>query len=230
MIAGIYTRVSTSTQASEGFSIQAQEKELKAYAKKYDIEVYKVYTDAGKSGSNTDRPAFQEMLSDAENGLFDIILIYKFDRLSRNLIDQELTIRQLKKVGVEVNSITEESDTLIRQIRGAVSEDEVRKIVERSGMVKLSRAKDGYHMGQSPFGYSIGEDKILYPNEDAFKVKLIFDEFAKPKDEKNISKLIKEIGISRQTAYNIIKNPIYRGFIVFRGFQYEGKHKPIMDD
>lgn len=228
--AALYMRVSTREQAQKGTSIEAQDNELKRYAEKHNIEITGTYSDDGYSGTTTDRPKFQEMLSDAENGLFEIILIWKYDRFSRNLIDQEITILQLKKLNVSVESITEDGDILIRQIRGAVSEDEVRKTLQRSKLVKDMRAKQGYHLGRAPMGYSFDKNHDLQINSDSGKVLRIYQKCRnrKGKHKTNISRMARAYGITTDTIYNILKNPIYKGYVTYQGKQFQGRHEPIL--
>lgn len=226
--AALYMRVSTREQAQKGTSTEAQKHELKRYAEEHDIEIIGIYCDDGYSGTTTNRPKFQEMLSDAENGLFDIILIWKYDRFSRNLIDQEITILQLKKLNVSVNSITEDGDTLIRQIRGAVNQDELKKTLERSSTVKLMRAKQGYHLAASPFGYSFNENHDLQQNEDAPTVLKIYNECL-GENKINVSKIAKSHNVSRFIVKNIMNNSTYRGLITYKNTEYRGRHQAIIN-
>src|SRR5690625_4402557 len=78
----IYIRVSTLEQAREGYSITVQEERLRAYAKARGYTVVKVYSDPGHSGANLNRPALQEMLHQIKQGVADVILVYKLDRIS----------------------------------------------------------------------------------------------------------------------------------------------------
>ena len=81
----IYTRVSTDIQAEKEFSsCEAQEQKIRAFVKSQDNwQIAKVYTDAGYTGANTNRPALQELLEDIKQNKIDIILSYKIDGLTR---------------------------------------------------------------------------------------------------------------------------------------------------
>ncbi|HEV1977129.1 TPA: recombinase family protein, partial [Streptococcus pneumoniae] len=83
----IYVRVSTTNQVEEGYSIDEQKDKLSSYCDIKDWNVYKVYTDGGFSGSNTDRPALESLIKDAKKRKFDTVLVYKLDRLSRSQKD-----------------------------------------------------------------------------------------------------------------------------------------------
>ena len=112
----IYVRVSSEEQARDGYSIDAQIKALKDYAIKNDIflEEQYIYKDEGISGRKAEkRPAFMEMIKTAKSKpkKFDVILVHKFDRFSRNREDSIVYKSLLKKeCGINVISITEHLD------------------------------------------------------------------------------------------------------------------------
>ena len=74
-------------------------------------EQYKVYTDRGYSGKNTDRPAFAEMMNDIENGVIGKVVVYKLDRISRSILDFSNMMEQFGKHKVEFVSTTEKFNT-----------------------------------------------------------------------------------------------------------------------
>uniref|UniRef100_UPI0035A15CA6 recombinase family protein n=1 Tax=Jeotgalibaca porci TaxID=1868793 RepID=UPI0035A15CA6 len=92
MRTAIYVRVSTQEQANEGYSVGEQEERLKAYCIAKGWTVYKVYTDGGFSGANTERPALKQMLIDIKNKKVNAVVVYKLDRLSRSQKDTLLLI------------------------------------------------------------------------------------------------------------------------------------------
>ena len=75
----LYVRVSTLEQANEGYSIKEQESRLRAYSESKDYQIIKVYTDAGQTGANLNRPAMQEMIKNITS--VDLVLVYKLDSL-----------------------------------------------------------------------------------------------------------------------------------------------------
>ena len=110
--AALYVRVSTTEQANEGYSIQAQTERLKNYAKAKDYFIIKTYTDPGFSGAKLDRPALQEMIKDIENNQIDIVLVYKLDRLSRSQKNTLFLIEDVfLKNNVDFVSMQESFDT-----------------------------------------------------------------------------------------------------------------------
>ena len=81
----IYVRVSTEDQRKDGFSLQAQKRQLLSLIdSNSNFELYKVYEEVG-SGGDLNRPVLKELLSDMEESKFDVVLVWKIDRLSRSL-------------------------------------------------------------------------------------------------------------------------------------------------
>ena len=108
----IYVRVSTTKQEEEGYSIDEQKAKLSSYCSIKDWSVYKIYTDGGFSGSNTERPALERLIKDAKERKFDTVLVYKLDRLSRSQKDTLYLIEEVFiKNDIEFLSLQENFDT-----------------------------------------------------------------------------------------------------------------------
>jgi DNA invertase Pin-like site-specific DNA recombinase len=105
---GIYLRVSTSGQ-----STQAQETELRQYARRRGWRVHKVYADRGFSGVKASRPALDELLSDCRRRRLDVVLVWKFDRFARSLRQLVTALEEFRKLGVNFISATEGIDTTV---------------------------------------------------------------------------------------------------------------------
>ena len=109
--AAIYCRVSTLHQVDKD-SLPMQRQDMINYAKYVlGIEEYEVFEDAGYSGKNTDRSAFQAMMERIESGEFSHVLVWKIDRISRNLLDFATMYARCKKLGVTFVSKNEQFDT-----------------------------------------------------------------------------------------------------------------------
>ena len=109
--AAIYIRVSTQYQTDRA-SLPVQSEELINYAKyALNISSYEVFEDAGFSAKNTDRPAYQQMIARVRNGEFTHVLVWKIDRISRNLLDFTAMYQELKNLGVTFISKNEQFDT-----------------------------------------------------------------------------------------------------------------------
>lgn len=106
MKAALYLRVSTSDQTTLN-----QELELKKYCENNDIEVYKIYRDEGISGSKTTRPQLDLMLQDMRNKLFEVIIVWKFDRLGRSTAHLLQVLEELKNKDVRLIATSQNIDT-----------------------------------------------------------------------------------------------------------------------
>lgn len=128
----IYARVSTDKQ-----DVAMQLRELREYIKKRKWSVFKEFIDRGYTGSNIKRPAFQAMLSAAHKRQFDVLLVWKLDRMSRSMKDLVSTLDKLGELGIDFVSYQNEMDTttstgkLIFHVLGAVAEFERDIISER---------------------------------------------------------------------------------------------------
>ena len=112
-IVAIYVRVSTGYQVDKD-SLPFQKKELKAYCKHIlhvDMSRVEIFEDAGRSGKNTKRPAYERMMQKVRAGLVSHVLVYKIDRISRNLVDFSLMYDDFKYNRVTFISLNEQFDT-----------------------------------------------------------------------------------------------------------------------
>lgn len=157
----IYTRVSTAMQIDRD-SLQVQKKELITYADLIlGIKDYEIFEDPGYSGKNTDRPAYQKMMSRIRRGEFTHLLVWKIDRISRNVLDFAALYQELKKLGVVFVSKNEQFDTgtaigeAMLKIILVFAELERNMTAERVSAVMLSRANSGqWNGGRVPYGYN----------------------------------------------------------------------------
>ena len=95
MNVALYPRVSTTEQAKEGYSIREQIDRLTKYCDAMGWHIYKIYSDPGYSGANTQRPGLQEMIKDIKLKRVSKVVVYKLDRLSRSQLD---TLYLIEKV------------------------------------------------------------------------------------------------------------------------------------
>ena len=110
--AALYQRVSSEEQI-EGYSLDAQDRAGRLYCQTHGWEVVQVYRDEGRSARTDDlakRPAFQQMLADAEAGLIDVVVVHKLDRFARNRRVAFEAFERLGKARVGFVSFTEQMD------------------------------------------------------------------------------------------------------------------------
>ncbi|MGN0134622.1 MAG: recombinase family protein, partial [Anaerotignum sp.] len=162
-----YIRVSTQEQALEGYSIDAQKERLTSYCKAKGWTLSAEYIDGGFSGSNLERPQMQKLISDISLGLFDGVLVYKLDRLSRSQKDTLYLIEDVfLKNNISFVSLNENFDTSTpfgRAMIGILSvfaQLEREQIKERTRMGLEERIKKGHHHSYAPFGYRLTESGL----------------------------------------------------------------------
>lgn len=240
----LYVRVSTTSQLEEGYSIEEQKAKLESYCDIKDWHVYKVYTDGGFSGSTTERPALEQLIKDAQSKLFDTVLVYKLDRLSRSQKDTLYLIEDIfLKNNIEFVSLLENFDTSTpfgRAVIGLLSvfaQLEREQIKERMQLGKLGRAKSGKSMmwAKTSYGYDYNKETgSMTVNEyEALAVKGIFTSYlagmsiTKLRDKIN-EKYPKQPAWSYRTIRGILANPVYCGLNQYKGQTFQGTHKAII--
>lgn len=209
----IYVRVSTNTQAEEGYSIDEQVDKLSSYCKIKNWQVYDVYKDGGFTGSNTHRPALERLIKEAENKAFDTVLVYKLDRLSRSQKDTLYLIEDVFLANdIDFVSLLENFDTstpfgkAMIGILSVFAQLEREQIKERMMLGKLGRAKSGKYMAWINPAYGYNYDKksqktTVIPSQ-AIIIKRIFDEFINGKPIAKIaSDLNKEGKYGKTTSW-----------------------------
>ena len=245
---GIYVRVSTQEQAKEGYSIGEQTDRLKKFAEAHDWIVVRVYTDAGHSGADTDRPALQDMLQDIRNGKLDKVLVYKLDRLSRSQKDTLSLIEdEFLPHGTDFESMSEKLDTSTPQgrlflgILAAFAQLEREVIRERMSMGMEARIKEGKWKGgaHAPFGYDYEKalDKLVINEQEATIVKHIFEAFTEGTNMYQIRNemvdkglRLKNGGCDIRTIKYILMNKTYCGYLKSKDQWFKGLHDPIIDE
>lgn len=95
--AAVYIRVSTQEQAQEGYSVGEQRERLIAYCKAHDWAIADIYVDGEYSRANLNRPAIQKLMKETQK--FDVVLVYKLDRLSRSQRDTLYLIEEIFYLG-----------------------------------------------------------------------------------------------------------------------------------
>ena len=247
MRVALYPRVSGHEQ-EDNYSVPEQIKRMKAYCEARGWTVYKIYTDSGYSGSSLDRPGVQTLIKDAEKHLFDMVLVYKLDRLSRSQKDTLYLVEDVfDKHGVYFTSITENFDTstptgkAFLGILSVFAQFERESIRERTMMGKKARAEEGkWHGGSTqPIGYDYSvEDDMLYINEyEAMQIREIVDLFLKRTPVKTIARMMSEKGYKHKhgeweakTIKRMLTNPVYIGILQSKNGNYPGNHKTILDE
>ena len=223
--AGVYIRVSTEDQAREGFSLGEQKEKLLALCKFKELDVYKVYEDAGVSAKDMEhRPQFQQMLQDMKDGKINYIVAYKLDRITRSVRDLEELITLLEQYGCyllcdrdDVNTSTANGKFFVRMLT-VLSQLEIEIVSERTKFGLNGAIKSGHIPGQRPFGYTKSEEKkmVIDPTTRPY-VEKIFNMYLEGKSFQQIANYFNDNNIYPEkewrdtTISKIIDNRIYTG-------------------
>lgn len=260
--AAVYIRVSTDEQAREGYSLDAQLKAIKKYAQNNNILIDSkyIFSDEGISGRKAEkRPAFMEMIKQAKSKPrnFDVILVHKFDRFSRNREDSVVYKSLLKKeYGIPVISISEplDPDDKMSVIMEAFLEAMAEYYsLNLSGEVKkgqLEKHSKGELQTNPSFGYNVSNNMLIINQNEAKVVKMIFEQYAI--ENLTIMQIARNVNLlniktkrgsrfENRTINYILNNPVYIGKLRYtpgrkNSYNYddpntilvEGKHEPII--
>lgn len=226
----IYARFSTEMQRDE--SIDAQVRAVQEYANRNDIVIVDQYVDRAKSATTDNRPAFQQMIADAAKNKFEVVLVHKLDRFSRNRNDSIAYRMQLKRHGISLISALEYIDEdspesiILESVLEAMAEYYSRNLAREVEKGKRENALKGKHVGGvPPLGYDLERTtmKLLLNPKETECVKLIFKMYL---EGKGYSKIIDELNLFGYTTksgmkfganslQSIIRNPKYSGVYTY---------------
>lgn len=234
----IYARVSTTEQAEEGYSIDEQIRLLKVWCGQQGYTVHKEYLDRGLSGKSIKgRPALQQLMSDARQKDFDIVLVWKMNRLARNILDLLKIVNLLEQKNIAFRSYSESYETatpsgkLQFHMMAAIAEFERGNIAENVKMGMIARAKEGSWNGGQVLGYDSIEfasdnkkrksTKLVINEKEAQTVRRIFELYTGGHGYKSIANKVNKEGhrskkgnlFSINAIKTILSNPVYVGFI-----------------
>lgn len=233
----LYTRVSTIEQSEEGYSIDEQERLLRSWAEKNNYEVYKCYSDRGISGKDIkNRPALKELLKDAEEKKFDMVISWKINRISRKLADVLKIVDILEKNDITFKSYSEpfETDTpagkMQFQMMALIGEFERGTIAQNVKMGMCAKAKSGEWCGGRVLGYDLvpidsqegakrKKNRLTINEKEAEAVRFIFNEYVNGKGYKAITNQLNKLSYKTKKGNDfsvgsireILTNPVYIG-------------------
>ena len=165
-----YIRVSTTMQATDGVSLDAQRAKIEAWAMLNDYDLKAIHVDAGISGKKTqNRPGLQSAINELGKG--DALVVYSLTRLSRSVRDTMDISDHLGKIGADLVSLSEKIDTtsaagkMVFRMLSVMAQFESDQISERVKFGMDYKKSQGGSMGTADFGYSVGSDGKLVENE-----------------------------------------------------------------
>lgn len=229
----VYARFSSDNQRDE--SIDAQIRAAEDYARRNDMQIVEVYKDKAKSATTDKRPDFQRMMEDSEKGLFDVLIVHKLDRFSRDKYDNAYYKRRLRKSGVTVVSVLENLDDspesiMMESVLEGMAMYYSRNLAREVMKGMRENAYQCKHTGgQPPLGYNVDPKTKQYiiDEGEAEVVRLMFHMYL---DGCGYDKIISELNgrgyktkrgkpFGKNSIHDILANEKYSGTYVFNRAQ-----------
>jgi site-specific DNA recombinase len=255
----VYTRVSTEYGLDQEFnSLDAQHEASEAYIRSQTHDGWTMvrtrYDDGGYSGGSTERPALQTLLADIRDRRIDVVVVYKVDRLTRSLADFAKLVELFDAHGVSFVSVTQQFNTTTSMGRLTLNvllsfaqfEREVtgERIRDKIG---ASKRRGLWVGGMVPLGYVSRDKKLVVEDEEAERVRTIFQRYLELGSiglllgdlrERGILTKVRHLSDGRTVggipftrgplAY-LLRNRFYIGEVVFKGQICPAEHPPILD-
>ena len=230
MRAAAYCRFSSSNQREE--SIDAQLRAIYKYMDEHEYTPVGDYIDMALTGTNTDRPNFQRMIEDAKKGLFDVVIVHKMDRFSRNVRDTLNIESELALYGVKVISVIEQfSDTPEGQLQQIIqlgvgqyySQNLAREVMKG---LKENAFKAIHNGGIAPLGYDVDPEtkKYIINEHEASGIRIMFEKIIQGWSYRELAEYLNLLGYrtkignkfsANSSFYDLLTNPKYKGEYVF---------------
>ena len=240
----IYLRVSTTEQVEFGSSLATQEATCLEYAKRQDITVLRLFIEKGESAKTTDRTELKKLLDFIQTRHTDIdyLIVFKLDRLARNLVDYTNLVSILSKYGIILKSATETigetpEGKLMQNVIASFAQFDNDQKSQRTTIGMKHMLEQGGWVNLAPYGYKnerINNIPSLVFTTDKKIVEKIFNDFLSGKKQYEIVNDFKNIGIkiSFQKVSTILANPVYAGIVnsILLDKPVKGMHKPIINE
>ena len=244
----VYTRKSSEEGLDMEFnSLDAQREACEAYIASQRAEGWVLvrdhYDDGGVSGGTLERPALKRLVADIQEGLVDVVVVYKIDRLSRSLVDFTKLVEVFDANNVTFVSVTQAFNTttsmgrLTLNILLSFAQFEREVIGERiRDKVAASRKRGMWMGGFVPLGYDVRDRKLVVNEVEAALVRRIFRGFVEIESATRLVQALRTEGattkrgrpLTKSDAYRILSNRVYLGDAVHKGTAYPGEHDAII--
>lgn len=251
MRAALYARVSSEEQV-EGYSIDAQRRAFQTLLQTRGWTAYREYVDEGKSARTDNinrRPAFKEMVDDALAKKFDVLVVHKLDRFSRNLRITLEYFDKLLKAGVTFISINEQMDFTTPSgkvhlaLLGAFAQYYSDNLSQETKRGWHERRAQGLYCGLLPFGAMKGGDGVPVPHPDTHPgLVMAFELAAQGKSDREVAMALNTAGyrtagnqgnrpFPRDTVRDMLQNRFYLGELPDGNNGWvKGKHQPFISE
>src|ERR1035437_6517712 len=255
----IYTRKSSEEGLEQDFnSLHAQREACEAFIKSQAGEGWRLvktaYDDGGLSSVTMERPALQHLLADINQGLIDVAVVYKVDRLTRSLTDFAKMVEVFDARGVSFVAVTQQFNTttsmgrLTLNVLLSFAQFEREVTGERiRDKIAASKQKGMWMGGLVPLGYDVIDRRLEVNQSEAQTVLEIFRRYLELGSVRLLMEDLNHRGIRskvrvakngrqsggnsffRGALYSLLSNPIYVGEIQHKGVRHPGLHQPIVD-
>jgi DNA invertase Pin-like site-specific DNA recombinase len=232
----VYTRKSSEEGLEQEFnSLHAQREACESYIASQRAEgwvlVRDQYDDGGISGGTLERPALKQLLADIEDGLVDVVVVYKIDRLSRSLMDFSKLVEIFDRNGVTFVSVTQSFNTttsmgrLTLNILLSFAQFEREVTAERiRDKIRASRQKGMWMGGIVPLGYRVDNRKLVIEETEAATVRMIFERFVSIGSATVLAKTLAAENVRTRSGklidkgflYKLLNNRVYIGEAVHK--------------
>ncbi|NOX41258.1 MAG: recombinase family protein, partial [Alphaproteobacteria bacterium] len=244
----VYTRKSSEEGLEQEFnSLHAQREACEAYIASQRSAGWALirehYDDGGVSGGTLERPGLKLLLADIEDGLINVVVVYKIDRLSRSLMDFSKLVEVFDRNSVTFVSVTQSFNTttsmgrLTLNILLSFAQFEREVTGERiRDKIAASRKKGMWMGGTVPLGYDVKDRRLVINKAEAKTVRLVFERFAEIGSATVLARELRANGtttkqgkpITKNYIYRLLNNRVYIGETVHKGQSYPGQHKGII--
>ena len=255
----IYTRKSSEEGLEQDFnSLHAQREACEAFIASQGGEGWRLikaaYDDGGLSGGTMERPALRHLLTDIEQGLVDVIVVYKIDRLTRSLADFARMVEIFDAHSTSFVAVTQQFNTstsmgrLTLNVLLSFAQFEREVTGERiRDKIAASKKKGMWMGGFVPVGYLKHDRRLVIDEQEAETVRLIFRRYNELRSVRLLKQdldqrgLVSKVRISRNglkmggksysrgKLYNLLSNPIYKGEIRHLKVCHRGLHEPLIE-
>lgn len=232
-----------STYREESISLELQETACRDYAARHGYQVVAVEADPGVSGRTWARPAVQRVMEMVETGDADVILLWRWSRLSRNRKDWAIAADRVDVAGGRIESATEPNDVTAagRFARGVMTElaaFESERISEQWKEVHASRVARGLPPGgKLPWGWSWVDGAVTPDPEKAPVIVEAYRRFLAGAGIRDLTRWLNGLGVRpmhrdawhNQTITQCLDSPIHAGMVVHNGVLHPGAHEGVID-
>lgn len=247
----IYCRVSSKEQEDRGYSLEAQEKLLKDYAGRNEFGIAKIYKISESASGKLIRKTFSEMLVYVKKNGFNILLVEKIDRLTRNLRDAAIISDWINenenheihfvKENFVVNRNTRAHENLVWDMKVAIARFYTNNLSEEVKKGQKAKLESGWMPQRPCLGYkTIGDKGHKTQIIDESIAPLINETFELYSSGNYSLSFLAEVMfdnglktpsgkmIAKNTLHNMLTNPFYTGQIIWNKKTYPGNHEPIV--